>query len=68
MIKIEPQTPMIEMKVVILLLNCSLGILQRGIPKLRMMMEMSSRDAILLVVISLSPWLLGDYRSSRDRR
>ena len=68
MIKIEPQTPMIEMKVVIRLLNCSLGILQRGIPKLRMMMEMSSRDAILLVVISLSPWLLGDYLSSRDRR
>lgn len=66
--RIEAQTPIIDMKVVILLENWSLGMLQSGIPRLRMRMEMSKRDAILLVVISLSPELLGDYRHSRGRR
>lgn len=43
------------MRVVTLLLNCSCFMLQRGIPTLRTKMEISSSEAILLVVMDWSP-------------
>lgn len=66
--RIDAQTPIMEIKVVFLLENCSHLMLVRGMPTFRIKMEMRSREAILLVVISWSPAWKDAYPSSRGRR